>query len=175
MIVAEHDRVALDPNAQVQRSLRMLFDTFACTGAATATAGAAQSALRGGLRVRAQPAAAGRCRRVAARPIGEWTVLLREAHPGYIAWDIFQANQRRLRDKPRVVARIGSLLDSRTDAEIAALLNESGVRTGRPSSSRAGSSRNDFLRASLSRNVPIRCSMKLSRWSGHGRVGTNTA
>ena len=31
------DRVALDPDAQVQRSLRMLFDTFARTGSATAT------------------------------------------------------------------------------------------------------------------------------------------
>ena len=31
-------------------------------------------------------------------PIGEWTVLLRDAHPGYIAWDRFEANQRRLRD-----------------------------------------------------------------------------
>ena len=98
------DRVALDPDAQVQRSLRMLFDTFARTGSATATvrhfrgagllfprrlrggarkgelhwqplehsarpAGAAQSALCGGLRVRAQPTAAspGRRRRVAAR------------------------------------------------------------------------------------------------------------
>lgn len=31
-------------------------------------------------------------------PLDEWTVLLRNAHPGYIAWDRFEANQRHLRD-----------------------------------------------------------------------------
>ena len=38
---------------------------------------------------------------------------------------------QRYRTPERVVARIDSLLDSRTDAETAALLNESGLRTGR--------------------------------------------
>ena len=37
---------------------------------------------------------------------------------------------QRYRTPERVVARIDGLLDSRTDAEIAALLNESGLRTG---------------------------------------------
>jgi len=31
-------------------------------------------------------------------PRDEWTVLLVDAHPGYIAWDQFEANLRRLRD-----------------------------------------------------------------------------
>ena len=31
-------------------------------------------------------------------PTWEWTVLLRDAHSGYIAWDRFEAHQRQLRD-----------------------------------------------------------------------------
>ena len=31
-------------------------------------------------------------------PLEEWTVLLRHAHPGYIDWERFEANQRRLRN-----------------------------------------------------------------------------
>ena len=129
------DRVALDPDAQVQQSLRMLFDTFARTGSATATVrhfrgeglhfprrlrgGARKGELHwqplehslvlqvlhnpryagayafGRSRQRRRPGGVVEWRRV---PIGEWTVLLRDAHPGYIAWDRFEANQRRLRD-----------------------------------------------------------------------------
>ena len=129
------DRVALDPDAQVQRSLRMLFDTFARTGSATATVRHFRGAgllfprrLRGGARKgelhwqplehsrvlqvlhnpryagayafgrsrqRRRPGGGVEWRRV---PIGEWTVLLRDAHPGYIAWNRFEANQRHLRD-----------------------------------------------------------------------------
>ena len=129
------DRVALDPDAQVPQSPRMLFDTFARTGSATATVRHFRGEglhfprrLRGGarkgelhwqplehslvLRVLHNPRYAGayafgrsRQRRRAGGvvewrrvPIGEWTVLLRDAHPGYIAWDRFEANQRRPRD-----------------------------------------------------------------------------
>jgi hypothetical protein len=31
-------------------------------------------------------------------PREEWTVLLRDAHPGYITWERFEANERQLRD-----------------------------------------------------------------------------
>ena len=129
------ERVVLDPDAQVQRSLRLLFDTFARTGSATATvrhfresgllfprllrSGARKGELHwqpldhsrvlqvlhnpryagayafGRSRQRRLPGGGVEWRRV---PIGEWTVLLRDAHPGYIAWDSFEANQRHLRD-----------------------------------------------------------------------------
>ena len=129
------ERVALDPDAQVQRSLRLLFDAFDRTGSATATvrhfrdagllfprrirAGARKGELHWQpldhsrvLQVLHNPRYAGayafgrsRQRRRAGGvvewrrvPIGEWTVLLRDAHPGYIAWGHFEANQRHLRD-----------------------------------------------------------------------------
>ena len=129
------DRVVLDPDAQVQGSLRMLFDTFARTGSATATVkhfrerglhfprrprnGPRKGELHwqplelsrvlqvlhnpryagayafGRSRQRRRPGGAVEWRRV---PIGEWTVLLRDAHPGYIGWDRYEANRRTLRD-----------------------------------------------------------------------------
>ena len=129
------DRVALDPDAQVQRSLRLMFDTFDRTGSATATvrhfrdagllfprrlrSGAHKGELHwrpldhsrvlqvlhnpryagayafGRSRQRRRPGGGVEWRRV---PLDEWTVLLRDAHPGYIAWDRFEANQRHLRD-----------------------------------------------------------------------------
>ncbi len=129
------DRVALDPDAQVQRSLRLMFDTFDRTGSATATVRHFRDAgllfprrLRSGghkgelhwrpldhsrvlqvlhnpryagayafgrSRQRRRPGGVVEWRRV---PLDEWTVLLRDAHPGYIAWDRFEANQRHLRD-----------------------------------------------------------------------------
>jgi len=128
-------RVALDPDAQVQRSLRLLFDTFIRTGSASATVrhfrevgllfprrfrnGVRKGELHwqpldhsrvlwvlhnpryagafafGRSRQRRRPGGVVEWRRL---PIGEWTVLLRDAHPGYIAWSHFEANQRRLRD-----------------------------------------------------------------------------
>ena len=129
------DRVVLDPDAQVQQSLRMLFDTFDRTGSATATVRHFREGRlrfprrpRGGprkgelhwqplehsrvLQVLHNPRYAGayafgrsRQRRlpgggVESRrlPLEEWTVLLRDAHPGYIGWERFEANRRRLRD-----------------------------------------------------------------------------
>ncbi len=129
------DRVVLDPDAQVRQSLRMLFETFELTGAATATVrhfrerrlhfprrvrtGARKGELHWQplehsrvLQVLHNPRYAGayafgRSRqrrlpggRVERRrlPLEEWTVLLRHAHPGYIDWERFEANQRRLRN-----------------------------------------------------------------------------
>ena len=129
------DRVVLDPDAQVRRSLRLLFDAFARTGSATAAvkhfrerglrfprrprSGPRRGELHwqplehsrvlqvlhnpryagayafGRSRQRRRPGGAVEWRRV---PIGEWTVLIRDAHPGYIAWDRYEANRRQLRD-----------------------------------------------------------------------------
>ena len=127
--------VVLDPDKQVQHSLRLLFDTFTRTGSACATVRHFNNEKllfphrpqsgphRGELhwkplrftrarRILHNPRYAGafafgrsRCRR---RPGGgnekkllareEWTVLLRDAHPGYITWERFEENERQLRD-----------------------------------------------------------------------------
>ena len=127
--------VVLDPDPQVQHSLRLLFDTFTRTGSANATVkhfnrekllfphrplgGAHKGELHWkplrfarALRALHNPRYAGafaygrsRSRRrpgggVETRsvPREEWTVLLRDAHPGYITWERFEQNERRLRD-----------------------------------------------------------------------------
>ena len=127
--------VVLDPDEQVQHSLRLLFDTFTRTGSACATVRHFNNEKllfphrpqggphRGELhwkplkftrarQILRNPRYAGafafgryRCRR---RPGGgsektlrareEWTVLLRDAHPGYITWERFEQNERQLRD-----------------------------------------------------------------------------
>ena len=132
------DRVVLAPDAQVRRSLRLLFDAFARTGSATATVkyfrqrglrfprrprnGPRKGELHwqplehsrvlhmlhnpryagayafGRSRQRRRPGGAVEWRRV---PIGEWTVLPRDAHPGYIGRDRYEANRRQLRDNAR--------------------------------------------------------------------------
>ena len=129
------DRVVLDPDEQVQNSLRLLFATFTRTGSARATMKHFRDAnlrfphrpqsgpRKGGLHwkqmthskvVRAlhNPRYAGafaygrtRSRR---RPDGDvetrclarerWTVLILDAHPGYITWERFEQNERQLRE-----------------------------------------------------------------------------
>ncbi|MCY4076542.1 MAG: recombinase family protein [Acidobacteria bacterium] len=128
-------QVVLDPDAQVQHSVRLLFETFTRTGSANATVRHfnEQKLLfpyrpfggphKGELHWRAlttartrralhNPRYAGayafgrhRSRRrpgggVVTRkvPRAEWTVLLRDAHPGYITWERFEQNERQLRD-----------------------------------------------------------------------------
>ncbi|MDO8542345.1 MAG: recombinase family protein [Opitutaceae bacterium] len=131
LIYTEEDRVELDPDQQVQQSLRMLFATFERTGAAWATV---QSFHREGLKFprRAQAGSGeivwrelgyqialatlhnpryagafcfGRSRvsktadgRVHIRhlPRDQWRFIRKEAHPGYITWETFLANQQRL-------------------------------------------------------------------------------
>ena len=132
------DRVVLDPDAQVQLTLRTLFATFTRTGSASATVKhfraqglsfprRPRSGPRKGelhwqpltharvLEVLHNPRYAGafafgrhRTRRL---PDGrteirrlvrdEWTVLLTDRHPGYIAWDTYEANHRRLAENAR--------------------------------------------------------------------------
>ena len=127
-------KVVLDPDPQVQHSLRLLFDTFTRTGSAAATvrhfnqekllfphrphSGPHKGELHWkplrfarALRTLHNPRYAGafvygrsRSRRrpgggVETRsvPREEWTVLLRDAHPGYITWERFEQNERQLR------------------------------------------------------------------------------
>ena len=127
--------VVLDPDSQVQHSLRLLFDTFTRTGSACATVrhfrdeklrfpyrpsggphkgelhwkpltlSQAQRVLHnpryagafafGRSRRRRRPGGGTERRRVARN---EWTVLLRDAHPGYISWERFEQNERQLRE-----------------------------------------------------------------------------
>jgi DNA invertase Pin-like site-specific DNA recombinase len=128
-------KFVLDPDQQVQASVRLLFETFQRTGSATATvkffaeqglqfprrvhsgpnkgevvwAGLEHSRV---LRILHNPRYAGafvygrtHTRKtvegdcvIQAVPREEWEVLIREAHPGYIAWDEYERNQHRLRD-----------------------------------------------------------------------------
>ena len=132
------DRVVLDPDAQVQHTLRTLFATFTRTGSATATVKyfreqglnfprRPRSGPRKGdlhwqpltharvLEVLHNPRYAGafafgrhqtrrlsdgrtETRRVARE---NWTVLLPDWHPGYISWDTYEANHRRLAENAR--------------------------------------------------------------------------
>ena len=50
----------------------------------------------GRYRNRQRPDRAGRYSRLV--PPGEWLVLLRDAHPGYITWEDYEENLRRLRE-----------------------------------------------------------------------------
>ncbi|OGR09451.1 MAG: hypothetical protein A2341_02225, partial [Deltaproteobacteria bacterium RIFOXYB12_FULL_58_9] len=125
-------RVVLDPDRQVQQTLRAFFQTFRRTGSATATVkdfrkqgilfprrakdGAHKGEVLWGQleharalwvlhnpryagafcygRSRQRPhAQAGRYHRL---PREEWIALIQGAHEGYITWDEFEENQRRL-------------------------------------------------------------------------------
>lgn len=132
--------LVLDPDQQVQQSLRLLFETFRRTGSATATvklfrkqgllfprriAGGPQ---RGDLvwgalghcqvlRILHNPRYAGafvfgryRSRRTldghsrtVAVPEEEWETLIPGAHPGYLSWDDYQQNQKRLHDSAQAI------------------------------------------------------------------------
>ena len=131
LVYDEDQHVALDPDQQVQQSLRTFFSTFERTGSGWATV---QAFRREGLRFpkRGQAGAGdiawrplshsvaldtlhnpryagafcfGRCRTwkdVAGKthcrelPRSEWRFLKQGAHPGYISWDQFLANEQRL-------------------------------------------------------------------------------
>ena len=128
-------RVTLDPDTQVQDSIRLFFDTFRRTGSAWATVKAfrADGLLfphrihRGphkgelewlpletaqALNILHNPRYAGafvfgrtRMRKKAdggvfyeRLPKEEWQVILRDTHVGYITWEQYQENERRLRE-----------------------------------------------------------------------------
>jgi DNA invertase Pin-like site-specific DNA recombinase len=128
-------RVLLDPDQQVQETIRAFFQTFRRTGSATATVkafrdqqllfprharhGAHQGETLWGplehsrtLWLLHNPRFAGafffgrsrqrhtaEARLVSERlPREEWTALIPHAHPGYMTWEDFEENQRRLRE-----------------------------------------------------------------------------
>jgi len=127
--------LVLDPDQQVQQSLRLLFETFRRTGSAVATVkafrrqgllfprrphtGPHQGDLVWGelghsqtLRVLHNPRYTGafvfgrsRTRRkvegghtVQWLPQDQWDTVIRNAHPGYLSWEEYEANRRRLRE-----------------------------------------------------------------------------
>jgi DNA invertase Pin-like site-specific DNA recombinase len=128
-------KLMLDPDQQVQKSVRMLFETFRRTGSATATIKFfADQGLKFPRRVHSGPnkgevvwaplehsralrilhnprytgafvygrthtrkTIEGECV-IQHVPREQWEVLLREAHAGYIDWDEYEQNERRLRD-----------------------------------------------------------------------------
>ena len=129
-------QVILDPDQQVQESIRLLFATFRRVGSALGTARAygeqgllfphrarggahdgelAWSELRrtrvvcvlrnpryagafvyGRNRSRAKPDGTGRCAH--RLPLEQWDTVLRDAHPGYITWQEYEENLRRLKE-----------------------------------------------------------------------------
>ena len=130
--------IDLDPDAQVQGALRLVFETFERTGSAMRTVrlfheqgilfprrlrtGVSKGELRWALPQHARilqvlhnPRYAGafvygrtRTRRlpdggtsVIRIPKSEWQFVMPGMHPGYIDWDCFEANQRRLADNAR--------------------------------------------------------------------------
>lgn len=131
-------RVRLDPDQQVQGTMRLFFETFRRTGSAMATVKAfghqqlkfprrvGTGPQRGevlwsdleharALEVLHNPRYAGafffgRTRQrkrpgpglhVEALPRDEWTALIPGAHEGYIAWEAYEGNLRRLRENSR--------------------------------------------------------------------------
>jgi len=132
--------LVLDPDKQVQQSLRLLFETFRRTGSATATVKAFR---RQGLlfprRVPGGPqrgdlvwGALGHCQvlrilhnpryagayvfgrhhsrktvdgrsRIVPVPREEWETLIPEAHAGYLSWEHYEQNQKRLHESAQAV------------------------------------------------------------------------
>jgi DNA invertase Pin-like site-specific DNA recombinase len=128
-------QVVLDPDREVQKSLRMFFETFRRTGSAMATVKTFREQgllfphrIRGGankgevvwkplLHSRAlwllhNPRYAGAffygrsqqrrlpdgSLRYKKLPLEEWTTFIPGAHPGYISWEQFEKNQKRLQE-----------------------------------------------------------------------------
>ncbi len=129
-----NDKIMIDPDQQVQQSIRLFFDMFQRTGAAFATVKAfAKDDVKFPCRIHLGPdkgqlkwqrltssralvilknpryAGAYYYGRQRSRktvdgsttyykvPRDEWRVLIKDAHPGYITWDQYEENLRRIR------------------------------------------------------------------------------
>ena len=142
LVYDEADRVTLDPDQQVQQSLRVFFATFERAGSARATV---QEFRRQGLafpnrgpagrgelgwapltsrmaldtlhhpryagafcygRSRSWKDAEGR-RHTQQLPREQWRFLKPDAHPGYLSWEQFLANQKRLSENFQVAGGAG--------------------------------------------------------------------
>jgi DNA invertase Pin-like site-specific DNA recombinase len=132
--------LVLDPDKQVQQSLRLLFETFRRTGSATATVKAFRKQgllfprrVPGGpqkgdlvwgalghcqvLRILHNPRYAGAFvfgrhhsrktvdgrSRIVPVPREEWETLIPEAHAGYLSWEHYEQNQKRLHESAQAV------------------------------------------------------------------------
>ncbi|MHC4092089.1 MAG: recombinase family protein [Planctomycetota bacterium] len=133
LVYAAENHVVLDPDQQVQRAVRLMFDTFGRTGVARQTVKHFQKEkllfprrmhygphkgevswrdlqLRQVICMLHNPRYAGtyaygRHRRTKLPngrwryqtvPQEQWHALVRDAHPGYISWEQFEANEKRL-------------------------------------------------------------------------------
>jgi DNA invertase Pin-like site-specific DNA recombinase len=142
LVYDEDDRVVLDPDQQVQQSLRVFFATFERTGSARGTVHEFNRqglkfpnrgpAGRGDLcwepltsrmaldtlhhpryagafcygRSRSWKDAEGR-RHTQQLPREQWRFFKPDAHPGYVTWEQFLANQKRLRENFQVAGGAG--------------------------------------------------------------------
>jgi len=140
LVYAPDGRVALDPDRQVQDTVRLFFETFQRTGAATAVVrefgrlgiGFPQRLRRGPhkgevrfvplthshvLATLKNPRYAGayvfgRRRerrlpggklRIEHLPPDQWTVFMPDSHPGYITWEVYEGNIRRLHENAQAL------------------------------------------------------------------------
>jgi DNA invertase Pin-like site-specific DNA recombinase len=129
-----NDKIIIDPDKQVQQSLRLFFDIFQRTGAAFATVKAfAKDDVKFPCRIHSGPdkgklkwqrLTSGRAQVILKNPRyagayyygrqrsrknvdgsttyfqvprDEWIVLIKDAHPGYITWQQYEDNLRRIR------------------------------------------------------------------------------
>jgi len=104
-----NDKIIIDPDKQVQQSLRLFFDIFQRTGAAFATVKAfAKDDMKFPCRIHSGPDK-GKLKWQRSRknvdgstiyfqvPRDEWIVLIKDVHPGYITWQQYEENLRRIR------------------------------------------------------------------------------
>jgi DNA invertase Pin-like site-specific DNA recombinase len=133
-IYDHNDKIIIDPDKQVQQSIRLFFDIFQRTGAAFATVKAfAKDDVKFPCRIHIGPdkgqlkwqhLTSGRAQMILKNPRyagayyygrhrsrknvdgtstyfkvprDEWRVLIKDAHPGYITWEQYEENLRRLR------------------------------------------------------------------------------
>ena len=133
-IYDHHDKIIIDPDKQVQQSIRLFFDIFQRTGAAFATVKAfAKDDVKFPCRIHIGPdkgqlkwqrLTSGRAQMILKNPRyagayyygrsrsrknvdgtstyfkvprDEWRVLIKDAHAGYITWEQYEENLRRLR------------------------------------------------------------------------------
>jgi DNA invertase Pin-like site-specific DNA recombinase len=129
-----NDKIIIDPDKQVQKSIRLFFDIFQRTGAAFATVKAfAKDDVKFPCRIHLGPdkgklkwqrLTSGRAQTILKNPRyagayyygrqrsrknvdgsttyfqvprDEWLVLIKDAHPGYITWEQYEENLRRIR------------------------------------------------------------------------------
>ncbi len=134
LVYDHNDKIIIDPDKQVQQSIRLFFDIFQRTGAAFATVKAfAKDDVKFPCRIHSGPdkgklkwqrLTSGRAQAILKNPRyagayyygrqrsrknvdgstthfqvpqDEWLVLIKDVHPGYITWEQYEENLRRMR------------------------------------------------------------------------------